>query len=415
MFRCMTILKGLIIGIDSFQSNDIDEWRSFVDDYECVFLTSKEYTGKILSDKYGKHTVKYVPNHYMKFSPNQSIHESSLKQLNLLTSEIAYISQNREFIVNALCFMSGAIYITGNNIPYTTYEDASQQPDLVCSSLKALKKALNKDIAGCLGEAVLIPDREIKTGCVMDIRFEDEEVFLLVSLGRYFGYNHYMSQLHPYSTAIYLNKHEGGKAYGIFNLTFAKMYSLVVQNLKSLCKIDYICNVPVKPSQNNRFKEIIQIIVKITGVEDISDDFLCIRNYKSQKGSTTQERKRNVQGVFKCNNDLSGKNIIIIDDVITTGATIQECVRALKEAGAENVFAVVLAVNQLGGNYWSANYPMVKCPKCGDKMKLLVNSKNKKFFYSCPNCRNSTLDYFGGQQRLIASVNLEVALSDEWV
>lgn len=86
----------------------------------------------------------------------------------------------------------------------------------------------------------------------MDIRFEDEEVFLLVSLGRYFGYNHYMSQLHPYSTAIYLNKHEGGKAYGIFNLTFAKMYSLVVQNLKSLCKIDYICNVPVKPSQNNR-------------------------------------------------------------------------------------------------------------------------------------------------------------------
>ena len=58
---------------------------------------------------------------------------------------------------------------------------------------------------------------------------------------------------------------------------------------------------------------------------------------------------------------------------------------------------------------------MVKCPKCGDKMKLLVNSKNKKFFYSCPNCRNSTLDYFRGQQRLIASVNLEVALSDEWV
>lgn len=46
----------------------------------------------------------------------------------------------------------------------------------------------------------------------MPIKFEcDGHPIQLFSLGRYFGYSHYMNQLHPYSSAIYLNKQEKKK------------------------------------------------------------------------------------------------------------------------------------------------------------------------------------------------------------
>ena len=56
------------------------------------------------------------------------------------------------------------------------------------------------------------------------------------------------------------------------------------------------------------------------------------------------ERLRNLQGCFKSYSEkVKGKNIILIDDVTTTGATIQEAVRALKYAGAKNILSFTIA------------------------------------------------------------------------
>ncbi|MFZ5392265.1 MAG: phosphoribosyltransferase family protein [Patescibacteria group bacterium] len=55
-------------------------------------------------------------------------------------------------------------------------------------------------------------------------------------------------------------------------------------------------------------------------------------------------RKKNVEGVFAMMKkmDLSGKKILVVDDVCTTGATINECARILKENGAEQVDGLVV-------------------------------------------------------------------------
>jgi len=65
---------------------------------------------------------------------------------------------------------------------------------------------------------------------------------------------------------------------------------------------------------------------------------------KSQIDLSIQERRENVSGAFYANSmyvDL--KSVIIIDDVSTTGSTISECARALKQAGAKEVYALTLA------------------------------------------------------------------------
>jgi ComF family protein len=58
------------------------------------------------------------------------------------------------------------------------------------------------------------------------------------------------------------------------------------------------------------------------------------------------ERSRNVRGVFVCDADLAGKQVAIVDDVMTTGATLNELARTLKRAGAACVSAWVVARTQ---------------------------------------------------------------------
>jgi predicted amidophosphoribosyltransferase len=66
----------------------------------------------------------------------------------------------------------------------------------------------------------------------------------------------------------------------------------------------------------------------------------------SQVGLTAAQRRKNVAGAFRVTakrGQLRGKRIIVVDDVITTGATAEACARVLKRAGAARVDILALA------------------------------------------------------------------------
>lgn len=68
-------------------------------------------------------------------------------------------------------------------------------------------------------------------------------------------------------------------------------------------------------------------------------------NNRPQVGLIADQRQSNVRGIFNIRSKelLRGKNILLVDDVITTGATISECARVIKEAGASKVWGLALA------------------------------------------------------------------------
>ncbi len=79
----------------------------------------------------------------------------------------------------------------------------------------------------------------------------------------------------------------------------------------------------------------------------INTDLVRIRRTKTQTiMATAAARARNVAGAFavRYGHNFTGRNICLVDDVKTTGATLNECAKTLKEAGASKVFALVLAV-----------------------------------------------------------------------
>ena len=70
------------------------------------------------------------------------------------------------------------------------------------------------------------------------------------------------------------------------------------------------------------------------------------KNNPSQSGTgNAEKRRRNVKGVYETMKDaeITGKRILLVDDIVTTGATLSECASVLKAAGAKAVFACTLA------------------------------------------------------------------------
>ena len=77
----------------------------------------------------------------------------------------------------------------------------------------------------------------------------------------------------------------------------------------------------------------------------ISNCLVKIKETFPQVKLTDEARKENVKGVFSIENKelIKNKNILLIDDVYTTGTTLQECAGVLKKAGAKKIIGIVIA------------------------------------------------------------------------
>ena len=67
------------------------------------------------------------------------------------------------------------------------------------------------------------------------------------------------------------------------------------------------------------------------------------RATRRQVGRDRAERLSNVARAFEVRGDVRGRSVLLVDDVVTTGATVDECARVLKAGGAARVEVVAVA------------------------------------------------------------------------
>jgi ComF family protein len=104
----------------------------------------------------------------------------------------------------------------------------------------------------------------------------------------------------------------------------------------------------------NQAAEVARPLAKLAGIAYLPDALVRRRATETQGGKSGAHRRRNVAGAFHVPDrrraQVEGLRILLIDDVLTTGATAEGCARALKRAGAARVDLAVLArVKEAGG------------------------------------------------------------------
>jgi ComF family protein len=112
--------------------------------------------------------------------------------------------------------------------------------------------------------------------------------------------------------------------------------------------VDVIIPMPLAPRRlaERGFNQALEIARVVSRVSQTTlAPTACRRVLESVPQATLpwKERARNIRGAFVCDADLRGKRVAIIDDVLTTGATINELARNLRKAGAIEIQGWVVA------------------------------------------------------------------------
>lgn len=120
---------------------------------------------------------------------------------------------------------------------------------------------------------------------------------------------------------------------------------------------DIIVAVPlhIKRLRKRKFNQAIILAKSLISnnheIQFFPDFLIRIKNTKPQVELKKEEREKNLQGAFSLNKKyyalIKGKNILLIDDVITTGTTLEGCASILKKHGAKQVVALTIAKTAL--------------------------------------------------------------------
>ena len=145
-----------------------------------------------------------------------------------------------------------------------------------------------------------------------------------------------------------LSLKDGSKNFGYF------LGNILTEKIKEdsiLINADYIVPVPMsrkrlKERRYNQAYVIAREISKKTRIPILSNA-LFKNDSKVQHNLNSEERKMNVSAFFKGNINLDGNKIIICDDVLTTGSTLNKCAELLINMGAAEVYAAVGTTTKL--------------------------------------------------------------------
>ena len=149
-------------------------------------------------------------------------------------------------------------------------------------------------------------------------------------------------------------KNKGVTKNMVYNFKFHKDYSAVdyiVENMaKSIAEsyddvnFDFISFVPKFKKEFNQCKVLSKRLSRILDIPVKSNSLIKIKENHTQHNLSLNDRFGNVQDAYRACENLKGQTVLLVDDIKTTGATLNECAKELKFSGAKKVYCVTALI-----------------------------------------------------------------------
>lgn len=153
----------------------------------------------------------------------------------------------------------------------------------------------------------------------------------------------------PVAGALYRFKYHNRRNYGkVFAGELAVCYAEQLRRWK----IEEIIPVPLHRSRRrkrgfNQAEILARGLADAAGIPVRTDVLFRVKKTSPQKRLGKRERQANLQGAFAVSREWNPrKNVVLIDDIYTTGATLNRAAKILKKAGAQNVYFLTISIGQ---------------------------------------------------------------------
>ncbi|MBE1867331.1 competence protein [Bacillus subtilis] len=385
MFIKTIEIKNLIVYTKSFTEEEIKIIKKKLKSYNIYFLIPDGEDTPYYIEKDDNVIFERLRDRILEY---QNLLQNTINEAGIPSYQWVMISKDKEQIKYAIKQPIGTILISNSEFEY---KDIGYLPDMKIDNVNQIEEKLTKNTGYFSEVCSTLISKDISyghEGSFFHFNVDREGiVFRVAALGRYFKTTHDYFNCHQLSNRIRKSKFDFKSQLNLF----ASLFNPVIEIIHKQHPVNGVTRVPSRPNKVDRFKELVQIISEKNQIKDYSNILTCNINYPPHKELNSNQRFQNVKDVFSVNTSIDKDHIVIIDDVIVSGATLFEAAKALYLAGASKVTAVVLGVNQFPTAF---TYSNTQCPVCEGQMILKFNSKDNSAFYGCENfsknnCRHS--------------------------
>lgn len=429
MFFTVRKIDGFIINIDDFEGDDqllAQVMAELRPNFKLTFTSQKA----VDYSRFGIfNTDVFSAQSLFELSMYQNVLRRAITKMSTVPSSTVFLCRGASLLRNAHELLLGTIVMLPPGIVDQAKLSIFQAfPDFLINDVHDLKECLSGGDVGFGGEysasppQVFIFDHKNVKLCrfpnVPNTEHPDCPVFVA---GRYFGRSDPRHGLHALSTRIVRSKSTPEAQASCFADLFIRGAWWASDG-----NIDCITRVPARPGDTDRLLLYLNEIpnTKTFTANNLNpailrpDALQCIVKYPKLKTLNYQQRKEAVKGAFQANPNLKGQRIILLDDVQTTGATLNECIAMLKNAGAKTVLPLVLGYHPYALQTLElADDHELHCTNCNATLTGRCKKDGGEPFFGCsgwkPGENHSTQTFIQGISRKLALMEPRLMQMDE--
>ena len=326
-------IMTLAIDVRSFQQISSSQWKDLEELYTLIYVERYKEDNSILFWETDDGRSITLPYYVDPSRTAKQIMWESARLTGIRTENLCVVTADR-YLCRELRLLPCMTVEAGDGLPF--YE-AHMLADYYTTDESILIETLSAWQCMFPGEAAVRGKKPLCPPAMTWLHSEGVK-FPLYVCGRYFPGK---------SKDIYtdiLREIASGKP---VDQSMTDMLKAVVKWICRVQRIDAILSVPPKPGEKSKFAEVIAQLAEAADIENMDNAIFCCKDYPAMSRLTQEERKEAVRNAFASRRGYNyKKRFLILDDVVTTGITLEEMLQELLIVRPEYMVFLVLGISQ---------------------------------------------------------------------